>query len=139
MNAMDRALAQINDMFAERDARKAMIDADPRIIFLRKLRTSLSPDYEAGGVAGFAELTRRIEDGTVARSRRATELIRARTAMLDHFPHVARQHLREAAIIRRQAPYRPAPMTAAEVAGAVNLKRGGGPKVQTIVARGGVN
>ena len=129
MNAMDRALAQINDMFAERDARKAIIDADSRIIFLRTLRTALSPDYEAGGVAGFAELTRRIEDGTIARSRRATELIRARTAMLDHFPHVARQHLREAAIIRRQAPYRPAPMTAAEVAGAVNLAEAVGKSI----------
>jgi hypothetical protein len=94
--ALARAEQQIADMFAESRARKAMIDADPRIVCLRAMRSAL-------GVSDSSDaLFRRLADGTVARSARITRLIFARMAQLDHFPHVARQHLRDAAITRRQ-------------------------------------
>jgi hypothetical protein len=94
--AIARAEQKIMDMFAASDARKAMIDADPRIIRLRVMRSAL-------GVSDSSDaLFRRLEDGTVARSARITRLIRARMAQLEHFPHVARKHLRDAAITRRQ-------------------------------------
>ena len=59
-------------------------------------------------------------NGRSARRARIAALIRARVQMLDVFPHVARVHLHEAAVIRRQSP-RAEAVTAPVVASAVNL------------------
>jgi hypothetical protein len=100
--AMAAALAAIYANGAAANSRQARIDADHRIIGLRRCKAALASDL-ADGVVGAQQLFAEIASGITARRARVSALIHARIQMLDGFPHVARLHLTAAAGLRATA------------------------------------
>ncbi len=100
--ALTQAEAQIIALGNATRARTERINTDPRIIGLRKAihgNTIITEDGERGG----AQLFTALANGRLAAKARATRLLRARIAQLDHNPAGVRYWLRDAVACRGQA------------------------------------
>lgn len=99
--ALARLMEEIDRRNREAGERRARLDADPRIIARRAALAELKRPL-GHGMTGAAQIFGSMSDGTMARRSAFASLLRARTALLDGFPHVARQHVRDAIVARRQ-------------------------------------
>lgn len=81
-----------------REVRQRRFAADPTMTRLRAFKAVLEAP-----INNASELHFNFASGNIGRLARISRLLRARMAMLDGFPHIAREHLADAAMCRSQS------------------------------------
>lgn len=99
MDAIDRAVADYAAYLERKAARQAIIDADPRIVWLQGQRRTNGQMGE--GMIGAGQIFLSMANGDMARDARIVRLIRARIHQIDKAHVAVQRNLGEAARARR--------------------------------------